>query len=169
MPDNNSVAIIGMGCLFPKSADLKDYWQLLYHGKDAITDIPESHWSPSEYFNADPKSPDSVHCKRGGFLSPISFDPSEFGIPPSALEATDTSQLLGLLAAKMALEDSGYGGDQDFDRDRTSVILGVTGTQELVIPLSSRLGYPRWRKALEDSAIDPQSSRAILAANNPSS
>ena len=46
MPDNNSVAIIGMGCLFPKSADLKDYWQLLYHGKDAITDIPESHWSP---------------------------------------------------------------------------------------------------------------------------
>jgi len=162
MPDNNSVAIIGMGCLFPKSADLKDYWQLLYHGKDAITDVPESHWSPSEYFNADPKNPDSVHCKRGGFLSPISFDPSEFGIPPSALEATDTSQLLGLLAAKMALEDCGYGGDQDFDRDRTSVILGVTGTQELVIPLSSRLGYPRWRKALEDSAIDPQKTEEVI-------
>jgi acyl transferase domain-containing protein len=162
MPDNNSVAIIGMGCLFPKSADLKDYWQLLYHGKDAITDIPDSHWSPSEYFNPNPKNPDSVHCKRGGFLSPISFDPSEFGIPPSALEATDTSQLLGLLAAKMALEDCGYGGDQDFDRDRTSVILGVTGTQELVIPLSSRLGYPKWRKALEDSAIDPHKTEEVI-------
>jgi acyl transferase domain-containing protein len=135
MPDNNSVAIIGMGCLLPKSADLKGYWQLLYHGKDAITDIPESHWSPSEYFNADPKTPDSVHCKRGGFLSPISF---------------------------VALEDGGYGGDQDFDRDRTSVILGVTGTQELVIPLSSRLGYPKWRQALEDSAIDPQKTQEVI-------
>jgi acyl transferase domain-containing protein/NAD(P)-dependent dehydrogenase (short-subunit alcohol dehydrogenase family) len=151
-----------MGCLLPKSADLRGYWQLLYHGKDAITDIPDSHWSPSEYYNADPKTPDSVHCKRGGFLSPTSFDPSEFGIPPSALEATDTSQLLGLLAAKMALEDCGYGHDQDFDRDRTSVILGVTGTQELVIPLSSRLGYPKWRKALEDSAIDPQKTEEVI-------
>ena len=162
MPDKNPVAIVGMGCLFPKSLDLKDYWQLLYHGKDAITDIPESHWSPSEYFDADPKSPDRVYCKRGGFLSPVAFDPSEFGIPPASLEATDTSQLLGLLAARMALEDCGYGKDQDFDRDRTSVILGVTGTQELVIPLSSRLGYPKWRKALEDSAIDPDKSEEVI-------
>jgi len=162
MPDKNPVAIVGMGCLFPKSLDLKDYWQLLYHGKDAITDIPESHWSPSEYFDADPKSPDRVYCKRGGFLSPVAFDPSEFGIPPASLEATDTSQLLGLLAARMALEDCGYGEDQDFDRDRTSVILGVTGTQELVIPLSSRLGYPKWRKALEDSAIDPDKTEEVI-------
>jgi acyl transferase domain-containing protein/NAD(P)-dependent dehydrogenase (short-subunit alcohol dehydrogenase family) len=162
MPDKNPVAIIGMGCLFPKSLDLKDYWQLLYHGKDAITDIPESHWSPSEYFDADPKKPDRVYCKRGSFLPPIPFDPSEFGIPPSSLEATDTSQLLGLLAAKMALEDCGYGDNQGFDRDRTSVILGVTGTQELVIPLSSRLGHPIWRQALEDSAIDPDKTEEVI-------
>ncbi|MDX2499922.1 MAG: beta-ketoacyl synthase N-terminal-like domain-containing protein, partial [Deltaproteobacteria bacterium] len=162
MPDKNPVAIIGMGCLFPKSLDLKDYWQLLYHGKDAIIDIPESHWSPSEYFDDDPRSPDHVYCKRGGFLPPISFDPSEFGIPPSTLEATDTSQLLGLLAAKMALEDCGYGDGQDFDRDRTAVILGVTGTQELVIPLSSRLGFPKWRKALEQSDIDPRKTQEII-------
>jgi len=96
MPDKNPVAIIGIGCLFPKSTDLKGYWQLLYHGKDAITDVPESHWSPAEYFDTDPKSPDHVYCKRGGFLEPVSFDPSEFGIPPSTLEATDTSQLWGL-------------------------------------------------------------------------
>jgi len=124
MPDKNPVAIVGMGCLFPRSQDLKDYWQLLYHGKDAITDIPESHWSPSDYFDDDPKSPDHVYCKRGGFLSPIDFDPSEFGIPPTSLEATDTSQLLGLFAAKMALADCGYAENHDFDRDRTAVKIG---------------------------------------------
>ena len=162
MPDNNPVAIIGMGCLFPKSTGLKEYWKLLYHGRDAITEVPDSHWSPADYYDSDPKAPDHVYCKRGGFLEPVSFDPSEFGIPPSSLEATDTSQLLGLLAAKMALEDCGYGNGRDFDRDRTSVILGVTGTQELVIPLSSRLGHPKWRKALEDSAVPPAKTEEII-------
>ncbi|MBT8364841.1 MAG: acyltransferase domain-containing protein, partial [Deltaproteobacteria bacterium] len=162
MSDRNSVAIIGMGCLFPKSHGLKKYWQLLYHGKDAISEVPESHWSPNEYFDSDPKRPDHVYCTRGGFLTPVAFDPTEFGIPPNSLEATDTSQLLGLLAAKMALEDSGYGEDRVFKRDRTSVILGVTGTQELVIPLSSRLGHPKWRKALRESAIPPEKSEEVI-------
>ncbi|CAB1071243.1 omega-3 polyunsaturated fatty acid synthase subunit, PfaA [Olavius algarvensis Delta 1 endosymbiont] len=162
MPDYNPVAIIGMGCLFPNSIGLKNYWQLLFHGKDAITEVPESHWSPAEYYDSDPKRPDHVYCTRGGFLTPVDFDPTEFGIPPNSLEATDTSQLLGLLAAKMALDDCGYNGDRDFNRDRTSVILGVTGTQELVIPLSSRLGHPKWRKALEDSAIPAAKTEEVI-------
>ena len=164
MPDNNPVAIIGMGCLFPKSAGLKQFWKLLYHGRDAITDVPDSHWSPDEYFDTDPKTPDHVYCKRGGFLDPVAFDPAEFGIPPSSLEATDTSQLLGLMAAKRALEDCGYdfAGGRHFDRDRTSVILGVTGTQELVIPLSSRLGHPRWRKALAESGVPSDKIEEIV-------
>ncbi|MCA9256701.1 MAG: hypothetical protein KDA33_13725, partial [Phycisphaerales bacterium] len=41
----------------------------------------------------------------------------------------------------------------DFRRDRVSVIVGVTGTQELVLPLSARLGHPIWRKALADAGI----------------
>ena len=162
MPDCNSAAIIGMGCLFPKSPGLKKYWQLLFHGKDAISEVPESHWSPQEYFDSDQKRPDHVYCTRGGFLAPIEFDPTEFGIPPNSLEATDTSQLLGLLAAKMALEDSGYGEERNFNRDRTSVILGVTGTQELVVPLSSRLGHPIWRKALRESTLPSDKIEAVI-------
>ena len=162
MPDQNPVAIIGMGCLFPESIGLKKYWQLLFHGKDAITEVPDSHWSPGDYFDSNPKRPDHVYCTRGGYLKPVDFDPMEFGIPPNSLEATDTSQLLGLLAAKMALEDCGYGNNQDFDRDRTSVILGVTGTQELVVPLSSRLGHPIWRRALEESAVPQAQTEAVI-------
>ncbi|MCJ7773572.1 MAG: polyketide-type polyunsaturated fatty acid synthase PfaA, partial [Desulfobacterales bacterium] len=166
--DNNQlipIAIIGVGCLFPKAEGLKNYWRLLFHGVDGITDIPDTHWSPEEYFDQDPKTPDHTYCKRGGFLSPVSFDPSEFGIPPSSLEATDTSQILGLVAAKMALEDSGYGENgRSFDREKTSVILGVTGTQELVIPLSARLGFPKWRKALLDSGLSHEKTEEIVSS-----
>jgi polyketide-type polyunsaturated fatty acid synthase PfaA len=157
-----SVAIIGMGCLFPKAPGLKEYWRLLFQGEDAITDVPETHWLAKDYYDADPKKPDHVYCKRGGFISPVSFDPTEFGIPPSCLEATDTAQLLGLLVAKNALDHAGYGKDRAFNRDKTSVILGITGTQELVIPLGSRLGHPHWRKALEDSGINPEKTDEVI-------
>ena len=93
------IAIVGMAGMFAKSADLKEYWRLLSRAEDGITEVPATHWSAEDFFNEDPKTPDHVYCKRGGFLPGISFDPAEFGIPPSSLEATDTSQLLGLVAA----------------------------------------------------------------------
>ncbi len=156
------VAIIGIGCLFPGAPGLKAYWQLLYQKKDAIQDIPQTHWSADDYFHEDPKTPDHVYCRRGAFLSPMDFDPSEFGIPPSSLEATDTSQLLALITAKNALEDAGYGQDVDFNRDHTSVILGVTGTQELVIPLGARLGHPIWRRALKKAGVSDETARDVM-------
>jgi len=159
---NTPVAIIGIGCLFPGSPGLKEFWHMLFHGKDAITDVPETHWSPEDYFDKDPAKPDYVYCKRGGFLSPVEFDPSEFGIPPSSLEATDSAQILSLIATKNALEDSGYNGNKTFNRDKTSVILGATGTQELSIPLASRLGHPKWKKALFDSGISYEKSEEII-------
>jgi len=84
---NIPVAIIGMGCFFPKSPGVKEYWRLISRGEDGITDIPETHWSAEDYFDKDPKKTDHTYCKRGGFLSPVSFDPAEFGIPilPSSL------------------------------------------------------------------------------------
>ncbi len=161
-PSQTAIAIIGAAGFFPKAPGLREYWHLLYHGVDAISEIPDSHWSPRDYYDPDPQKADHVYCKRGGFLEPVPFDPAEFGIPPSALPATDTSQLLGLLAAKRLLETAGYGEARDFDRDRTSVILGVTGTQELVIPLGARLGYPAWRKALEAAGLPPETLQAAL-------
>ncbi|MDF1592860.1 MAG: SDR family oxidoreductase [Desulfobacterales bacterium] len=161
-PVESAIAIIGMSCFFPKSSDLKEYWKLLFQGEDAISVVPDTHWSISDYFDADPKKPDHVYCKRGGFLPPVLFDPMEFGIPPAALEATDTSQLLALVAAKRALADAGYGDGRFFDRERTSVVLGVTGTQELVIPLSTRLGHPIWRRAMTAAGLTADKTDEII-------
>ncbi len=159
---NIHTAIIGMGCFFPKASGLHEYWRLIFKGEDGITDIPKTHWSPDDYFDKDPKKPDHIYCKRGGFLSAVPFDPTEFGMLPSSLEATDTSQILGLLAAKMALENAGYGQNADFSHSRTSVILGATGTQELAIPLGARLGHPIWRKALHNSGIEPDKAEEVI-------
>jgi acyl transferase domain-containing protein len=155
------IAIIGMGGMFAQSRNIKDFWRVLRNGIDCITDPPPTHQGLRECFDSDPNRPDHIYCNRGGFLPTVSFDPTEFGIPPTVLEATDTSQLLGLVAAKTALSDAGYGDQRDFDRDHTSVILGVTGTQELVISLGSRLGHPVWRKALDKIGLSDQQKSIV--------
>ena len=177
------LAIIGIGCLFPKANSLGTFWANLKNGVDAITPVPGTHWNPADYFDTDPKKPDVTYAQRGGFLDPYPFPPGEFGIAPNDLEATDTAQLLGLVAARMALEDAGIDcgtriaecglekqatasanpkSEIRNPKSRISVILGVTGTLELVVPLGARLGHPRWRKAMKEAGVpDAQIEDAI--------
>ena len=162
-PQREPIAIVGMGALFPHAHTLNDFWRLLRTGEDATGDIPKTHWSLEDFYDVDQKSPDRTYAKRGAFLPTTKFDPTEFGIPPAILEATDTSQLLSLVVARMALEDAGYGDDVQWDRSRASVLLGVTGTQELVISLGARLGHPHWKKALQDSGVDAETAADVMA------
>ncbi|OGU14141.1 MAG: beta-ketoacyl synthase [Geobacteraceae bacterium GWC2_53_11] len=156
------MAIIGIGCLFPQAEDSTTYWANIREGIDAISDIPATHWHVADYHNQDPKAPDMTYGRRGGFLSEVPFNPMEYNIPPATLEAIDSSQLLGLVATGQALKDAGYGADRSYDRDRVSVILGVTGTLELVIPLAARLGHPHWRSALKDAGVDDTTSEDVV-------
>jgi PfaD family protein len=162
-PKDEPIAIVGMGAMFPEAPNLQAFWRLLRMGKDAVGEVPATHWSVADYYDPDPRAPDKTYAKRGAFLRPHDFDPTEFGIPPSILEATDTSQLLGLVVARMAMEDAGYGEGRAWNRSRASVILGVTGTQELVIELGARLGHPRWKKALREAGVDEETAADVVA------
>ncbi len=165
---SSALAIIGIGCLFPKAGNVNEYWSNIREGVDAITDIPDSHWNPEDYFDSNQKTPDMTYARRGGFIDPVDFNPLQYGMSPNNIEATDTTQLLGMVVARHALLDAGYstgkdaGDGKEFDRDRTSVIMGVTGTLELVIPLGARLGHPIWRQALVDAGVDPETTEDVV-------
>ncbi|MHC5020786.1 MAG: beta-ketoacyl synthase N-terminal-like domain-containing protein, partial [Planctomycetota bacterium] len=161
-PSATPIAIVGISCLFPEADNLERYWSNIKSGADCVREIPATHWNPDDYFDADPSAPDKTYGRRGGFIPEVPFEPLTYGIPPKDIEATDTSQLLGVMAARRALEDAGYGPDADFDRDRVSVILGVTGTLELVIPLGARLGHPIWRKALKEAGVDDETAEDVV-------
>jgi acyl transferase domain-containing protein/NAD(P)-dependent dehydrogenase (short-subunit alcohol dehydrogenase family) len=160
-PTAEPLAVIGIGCLFPRAPDFRTFWANIRNGIDAVTDIPPTHWRPEDYLDADPKSPDRVYVARGAFLEPVPFPPTEFGIAPNNLEATDTAQLLGLMVAKAALEDAGYDAGR-IDRNRVGCILDVTGTLELVIPLGARLGHPVWRRALAEAGVPKDTADDVV-------
>src|SRR5438105_14729551 len=107
MTNQEPLAIVGIGCLFPKADGPGAYWANIKNLVDGIGPVPPTHWDPDDYFDADPKKPDLTYAKRGGFLDAYPFRPAEFGIAPRDLEAIDTAQLLGLVVAKMALDDAG--------------------------------------------------------------
>ncbi|WP_341525311.1 beta-ketoacyl synthase N-terminal-like domain-containing protein [Nostoc sp. UHCC 0302] len=156
------IAIIGMASIFPQSKNLQEYWEKIIHKVDCITDIPASHWNVEDYYDPNPKAADKTYCKRGGFLPEIDFNPMEFGMPPNILEVTDISQLLGLVVAKAAMEDAGYGESGQFNHDRTGVVLGVALGNQLAVPLGARLQYPVWEKALKSSGLSDEDTQKII-------
>lgn len=155
------VAIVGMASLFPQSCNLQEYWQKIVSKEDCITDVPSNRWNVDDYYDPDPTTPDKTYCKRGGFIPEIDFNPMEFGIPPNQLEVTDISQLLGLVVAKEALKDAGY-GEKPFDNEHTGVVLGVALARQLSMPLAARLQYPVWEKALRSSGVAEADIETII-------
>ncbi|MBT8489138.1 MAG: hypothetical protein KJO65_09980, partial [Gemmatimonadetes bacterium] len=161
MPTSPPIAIVGMSSLFAGSQDLLGFWRDIVSATDRITDVPPHAWLIEDYYDADPSAPDMTYAKKGGYLEPVPFNPMEFGLPPTTLPATDTAQLLALIAAKRVLEDAGRFSD-DADHSRTSVILGVASATELVVEMGSRLQHPIWRKALRDAGLPESRVQEII-------
>ncbi len=147
------IAIIGVSALFPGSTDATGFWRDILAGRDLITDVPGTHWRIEDYYDPDPAAPDKTYAKRGGFLPKVDFDALGWGVPPSQLPATDTSQLLALIVAQQVLQDAARGQFEAMDRSRISVILGVTSAQELLFSMVSRLQRPVWLRALREAGI----------------
>ncbi|RDV37166.1 SDR family NAD(P)-dependent oxidoreductase [Bradymonadaceae bacterium TMQ3] len=159
--DHPPVAIVGLSALFPASASPGRFWQNIMEGNDLITEVPPSHWLIEDYFDPEPGDADKTYCKRGGFLPDVDFDPVAFGIPPTMIPATDTTQLLALIVARQVLDDAFKGQFESMDKERMSIILGVTAGQELLIQAASRLQRPQWLRALREQGIGETKAQAI--------
>ncbi len=122
----SDIAIVGMSAILPGAGDVRTFWENTLKGVDAITEIPPDRWDWRTYYDADPKAPDKVISKWGGFLPDVPFDPLRYGMPPSSLTSIEPVQLLLLEATRAAIDDAGY-TNRPFDRERTAVVLGMGG------------------------------------------
>ncbi len=125
-PCPSDIAIIGISAVFPGAGDLARFWSNTLRGVDAITEVPPDRWDWRLYYDPDPKAPDKIVSKWGGFLPDIAFDPLRFGMPPSSLPSIEPAQLLALEVVRNALGDAGY-AERPFARERTAVVLGMGG------------------------------------------
>ncbi len=148
--DPYDVAVVGMSCVFPGSPDLETYWKMITTGEDTVCEVSRERWNPDIYYDPDGRPGYTTPSKWGGFIDPVEIDPMAYGIPPKAMAAIEPVQLLSLEIAKRALEDAGY-GDREFDRERTSVIFGAEGGNDLSGALGFRALFPQYAGELPDA------------------
>ena len=128
-PLRDSVAIIGVGGIFPKAHNAKAFWKNVLNRVDCISEVPIDRWDPSIFYDPDHSAPDKSYSKVGGFVTHFIFDPLRFRIPPNVSKNLEPVQQRILVATQEALEDAGF-DKKHSDHSRTAVVFGTGGPGE---------------------------------------
>ena len=154
----SDIAIVGMSAILPGAGDVRTFWENTLAQRDSVTEVPPDRWDWRLYYDADPKAPDKVVSKWGGFVPDVAFDPLRYGMPPSSLPSIEPVQLLLLEATRAAIEDAGY-AERPFERERTAVVLGMGGgAAQLAMGYAFRSYLPML------DAVTPGAGQAALDA-----
>ncbi|HEY7170340.1 MAG TPA: SDR family NAD(P)-dependent oxidoreductase [Vicinamibacterales bacterium] len=129
------IAVVGVGCRFPRADGPAAYWALLRDGVDAISEVPRDRWDIDAYYDPDPDAPGKMYTRYGGFLDAVDrFDSAFFGLAPREVMSMDPQQRLLLEVAWEALEDAGQPADRLRDAE-VGVFIGISsndyGQQQL--------------------------------------
>jgi acyl transferase domain-containing protein len=101
------IAVIGIGCRFPKANNPEAFWQLLRNGVDAIAPVPKERWNVDNFYDPNSETPGKMNARWGGFLEDVDrFDADFFGISADEAEHSDPQQRLFLEVAWEALENA---------------------------------------------------------------
>lgn len=105
----DDIAIIGLAGRYPKSRNMKQFWENLEKEVDCIVEIPQTRWNHSEYYTEDKDQVGKTYGKWGGFLEEAyGFDPEFFHITPREAYLMDPQERLFLQCAYETVEDAGY-------------------------------------------------------------
>jgi acyl transferase domain-containing protein/acyl carrier protein len=122
---DDGIAIVGMGCRFPGSANsVQQYWENIKKGMDCITEVPENRWSKEEFYHYNSNVPGKSHSKWGGYIDNFDeFDAAFFGINGREAEQIDPQQRQLLEITWEALEDANM-KPKDYVHSKTGVFIG---------------------------------------------
>eukprot|EP01105_Mastigella_eilhardi_P003765 TRINITY_DN1490_c0_g1_i2.p1 TRINITY_DN1490_c0_g1~~TRINITY_DN1490_c0_g1_i2.p1 ORF type:complete len:3304 (-),score=649.04 TRINITY_DN1490_c0_g1_i2:2421-12332(-) len=105
---NEPLAVVGIGCRYPKSPSPDALWELLTSGVDAAIETPPSRWDNARLYSADPSAPGKLRSRFGCYVDSVSnFDHAFFRITLREARQMDPQQRWLLECAWEALEDAG--------------------------------------------------------------
>jgi 3-oxoacyl-[acyl-carrier-protein] synthase II len=121
---NKRVVITGLGVVSSIGIGWKDFWDSLLNGKSGIS--PVTSFDTSEHFT-----------HNGGEVK--DFNPEDF-IPPEELKTMSRANQLGLVAAKLAVEDASISQDEMAVALRKGVCIGITsGSVQVIEHINDKL------------------------------
>ncbi len=124
-PSRSSVAIVGIGGIFPDAPDLAAFWENIRTSRSAFREIPDGRWTvPTDaVFDPEPGKADCVYSRQGCFIDrlPSAATLPGLAIDPAILDGLDPLFHLLIHAGKRAFDD---GVTTVLDRSRVGVIIG---------------------------------------------
>ncbi|MFT7460031.1 MAG: acyl transferase domain-containing protein, partial [Planctomycetota bacterium] len=123
MDKNQSIAIVGVGGVFPDATDLKAFWENILDAKDCSREPPPGRWSlPLEdVYDAKGPQADKVYSKRACFVNEQQFDMQGMHIDDEFLGSLDPVFHFLLHAGNQAWADA---VTENLDRQRVGIIVG---------------------------------------------
>ncbi|WP_421845184.1 SDR family NAD(P)-dependent oxidoreductase [Mycobacterium sp.] len=113
------IAIVGMACQFPGSADAEEFWRHLEASDDLIGEVPSERWNWRDFGTETP-------ARWGGFLDRVDlFDPLFFGISPREASLMDPQHRLFLETVWHTIENAGY-APSELAGSSTELFVGVS-------------------------------------------
>ena len=154
----SDVAIVGMAAVFPGATSVAKFWSNTLRGIDSIIEVPADRWDWRLYYDPDPKAPDKIVSKWGGFVPDIPFD-------PFATECRRQACHRSSLRRCWPWRSSGPPWPTPdtrtvpFPRERTGVVLGMGGgAAQLAMGYAFRSYLP-----MLDSVVPEAGKKAIEA------
>jgi 8-amino-7-oxononanoate synthase len=171
--ESTPIAIVGIGCRFPKAKDADGFWNNLVQGKVAFSKVPADRWNHEIFYSANQRDIDKAYVESGAFIDEYrEFAALHYGIAPRRLEVMDPQQRLLIEATRWAIQDAGY-ETKSFDRSRTGIYVGLSTSEFQQLTqmrlhamrlASGELGAGVGSKALFDLLIDMTSNLAPIRA-----
>jgi acyl transferase domain-containing protein/3-hydroxymyristoyl/3-hydroxydecanoyl-(acyl carrier protein) dehydratase len=121
----STVAIVGIGGIFPDAPDLAAFWDNIRSCRSASREVPHGRWMvPSDsVFDPEPGKADCVYSRCGCFIDrlPSASTLPDLAIDPALLDGLDPLFHLLIHAGKRAFDD---GVTASLDRSRVGIIIG---------------------------------------------
>ena len=145
---NNSVAVIGMGCVYPGAHTPLELWQNVLAGRRFFRKSPPERLPRPDYFDPDPSAAGKSYCDQMALISDWSFNPVAYRILPVTVDASDITHWLALATVQAALDDASL-DLAVLERSRIGVILGNTLTGEFFRSHVLKGRWPYVERALQ--------------------
>ncbi|XP_061193903.1 phenolphthiocerol/phthiocerol polyketide synthase subunit B-like [Saccostrea echinata] len=125
MDEDTTIAIVGIGCIFPGANNIEEFWRVLLNGEDHVVNIPNERFNVDAFYDPDPESPRKTYVRKAGLVKSFDeWDNKFFGISDKEAELVDPQQRFVLETVHMALEDGGIISEK-LNGSETGVYIGA--------------------------------------------
>lgn len=162
---NQDVVVVGIGCRFAGSGNIREFWETLESGRSDIGEVGSDNWDRERFFDDGRTQPGTINSQWiGGLESARFFDNAFFNLSPREAIAMDPQHRILLEETWHCIEDSGLPIGL-LQSGRTSVNVGLMAQDYLIKGISDN----KLIKGISDNkrvdAFDPIGNYACIASN----